>query len=437
MPFNGRPSGTAIAFASGQPFFVANTRDHPAVNQAMITATGAASAIWVPVLSDGGSIAVLAVGWREPIAELSAGAGNMLELLAAEAAIAIERAELITQLDSIARTDPLTGAQNRRALTERLADDLDRTRQTHDPLCVVIADLDHFKQFNDTYGHVQGDRLLKEAVASWGAEVRPTDTIARYGGEEFAFVLPGCGLEAAAKLADRLRLRVPSNQTCSLGVAAWQPGESVEELIGRADSALYRAKNGGRNRVEVDARPLAPAKASPDAPEVAGSVSQIVLSTTRRLLGMDLAFLSQIDGDQIIFRDLEGDAAAFGLEIDDHADVSGTFCARMLDGRIDGLVADTSIDPEHATLPVTQDCGIGAYIGAPVELADGRVLGTLCGVRSEAVTMLSDADLSLIRGLAQTIATHIQGLLGPDPSPDDIEAAWQQTVQRISPEPQR
>jgi diguanylate cyclase (GGDEF)-like protein len=142
---------------------------------------------------------------------------------------------------------------NRRAWDEELPRELARAARSGQPVCVVLLDLDHFKQYNDRHGHQAGDRFLKEAAAAWQAVVRKTDLVARYGGEEFAVLLPDCGLEDAMEIAGRLRTAQPEG-TCSLGVAQWDGREDVAALVARADRALYAAKDAGRDRVHADAR---------------------------------------------------------------------------------------------------------------------------------------------------------------------------------------
>jgi diguanylate cyclase len=117
-----------------------------------------------------------------------------------------------------------------------------------------MLDLDHFKEYNDTYGHQAGDRLLRTAAAGWTATLRQTDLIARYGGEEFVVVMPDCTLEAAVLAGERLRAAVPAGSTCSVGVAEVEGLSSAVELIGRADQALYAAKAAGRNCTRADTR---------------------------------------------------------------------------------------------------------------------------------------------------------------------------------------
>jgi diguanylate cyclase (GGDEF)-like protein len=116
-----------------------------------------------------------------------------------------------------------------------------------------MIDLDHFKQFNDTYGHPAGDRLLKAGAAAWSGQLRTVDHLARYGGEEFIVLLPGTDVEQAMMILRRVLSLTPSAQTFSAGVATWNGTESAEELVGRADAALYEAKRAGRDRMLTSA----------------------------------------------------------------------------------------------------------------------------------------------------------------------------------------
>jgi diguanylate cyclase (GGDEF)-like protein len=170
-------------------------------------------------------------------------------MAAESAAIARERAELMATLAEVARTDDLTGLANRRAWDEALDRELARARREETPLSIGILDLDRFKDYNDVHGHQAGDRLLKQLAAAWRQDLRVTDVIARYGGEEFALALPGCDLMDATALIERLRASTPAEQTVSAGLAVWDGQESAESLFGRADRALYAAKEGGRDRI--------------------------------------------------------------------------------------------------------------------------------------------------------------------------------------------
>lgn len=174
--------------------------------------------------------------------------------------------ELIAAREALrtkATHDPLTGLWNHEEILGILGKELSRGKRERSHVGAIMIDLDHFKQVNDTYGHMAGDAVLRKIAARMSSLMRPYDAIGRYGGEEFLLVLPDCDREYAAGIADRLRLSVGSAPldtpqgmipvTISLGVAV-SSGEgtrTVNALVQEADSALYRAKEMGRNRVEI------------------------------------------------------------------------------------------------------------------------------------------------------------------------------------------
>jgi diguanylate cyclase (GGDEF)-like protein len=243
------PSGAAAAFLSRQPFFVPDVRDQEAVAAEVIEATGVVSMHFQPIVGDQDAIGVLAVGWDRRCGQPTQRVVEGVRTLAAEAAIALERAALLARLQESARTDDLTGLPNRRAWEEQLPRDLARARREDQSVCVVMLDLDRFKDYNDKEGHQAGDRLLKLCAAAWSNQLRTTDVLARYGGEEFSLLLPGCTLADARVLVERLCEVTPNGQTLSAGIAAWDGNESPPALVGRADNALYEAKRAGRDRV--------------------------------------------------------------------------------------------------------------------------------------------------------------------------------------------
>jgi diguanylate cyclase (GGDEF)-like protein len=153
------------------------------------------------------------------------------------------------RLATLARVDGLTGVPNRRAWDEELSRVLVQAERSGRALHVAILDLDHFKRFNDSNGHQAGDRLLKEAAAAWRAQLRASDLLARYGGEEFAVLLEDSSAGQAAEILERLRAATPLGQTVSAGVATWDAGEPPEQLVARADAALYVAKRTGQNHI--------------------------------------------------------------------------------------------------------------------------------------------------------------------------------------------
>lgn len=149
----------------------------------------------------------------------------------------------------LSRQDELTGLPNRRAWNEELPQALDRARRRNRPITVAMLDIDHFKRFNDRYGHPAGDRLLAEAAAAWRTALRQGDLMARFGGEEFIVLMPDATAEEAAAVVRRALGRTPLGQTFSAGLAVWDFTETSDALTSRADNALYQAKAAGRNRV--------------------------------------------------------------------------------------------------------------------------------------------------------------------------------------------
>jgi two-component system, cell cycle response regulator len=176
--------------------------------------------------------------------------------------------ELVAARESMreaATRDFLTGLLNRAEIFNLLERELERSRREHKPLSVILADIDHFKKVNDTEGHLFGDETLREIARRLQSKLRPYDGVGRYGGEEFLLVLPSCDYEGAIQRANQLRETIAATRvvsgdvekviTMSMGVAVSEclgVGE-VENLLKRADTALYAAKNKGRNRVEYAA----------------------------------------------------------------------------------------------------------------------------------------------------------------------------------------
>jgi diguanylate cyclase (GGDEF)-like protein/PAS domain S-box-containing protein len=248
LPFTGRPSGAATAFSSADPYFVPDLTSDNVVAQGVRDELEVVSALWQPVIRNGVPIGVLTLAWEERVADPGERVRSLMGLLAAEAAVAIERADLLARLEAVARTDDLTGLANRRAWDEQLPRELSRAGRESRPLCVAMVDLDRFKEYNDERGHQAGDRLLKQVSAAWREMLRPSDTLARYGGEEFGLVLPNCPIEKGIEVVERLREYMVAGQTCSAGIAAWDGEEAPDALVRRADAALYEAKAAGRDR---------------------------------------------------------------------------------------------------------------------------------------------------------------------------------------------
>ena len=177
----------------------------------------------------------------------------------------LEVTELKAQLDNVRKeslTDPLTGVANRKAFDAEIASAIAVADETGDPLSLLMCDIDHFKVFNDTWGHQTGDHVLRLVGACMSENVKGRDTVARYGGEEFAVILRHTTLDGAMRLAEQIRGSVERKRlvkkssgdvlgiiTISIGVAQFVAGEPEADFIRRADACLYAAKHAGRNRV--------------------------------------------------------------------------------------------------------------------------------------------------------------------------------------------
>ncbi|MCD8139741.1 MAG: sensor domain-containing diguanylate cyclase [Planctomycetaceae bacterium] len=169
-------------------------------------------------------------------------------------------AQLVKKLNDLTIIDPLTSIYNRRHLVDQLTTAIVQARRQGHPLSIIMADIDYFKRFNDNYGHIFGDSVLRTVASLLRSGIRDgVDVPARYGGEEFIIVLPFIGLDECMVVAERIRKLVKSHPvscegeeltvTCSFGVAQYLDGETMERFIDRADEALYLAKNTGRDRV--------------------------------------------------------------------------------------------------------------------------------------------------------------------------------------------
>jgi diguanylate cyclase (GGDEF)-like protein/PAS domain S-box-containing protein len=246
-----REHGARVAMETGQPLFVADAQGSPNCDRRLPARSGARSVLFHPIADAGGVRGVLAIAWTEPREAIDDSDMMMIGVLAGEAALAMQRADLLGRLDELTRTDELTGLPNRRAWDELLREELASAERLDSPLSVAMLDLDHFKAYNDRHGHLAGDRLLRAAAAAWSGSLRGTDVLARWGGEEFAVLLPSCDAAGATALIERLRGTLPDGVTFSAGVATSGGADEPRALMDAADRALYRAKAEGRDRVVV------------------------------------------------------------------------------------------------------------------------------------------------------------------------------------------
>ncbi len=224
------------AFTTLEPIHCRDTELDERVDRTISSSTRTRSIIAVPLLHDGRAMGVLAVGHHEPDA-LDEQDVRALSLLGSVIGTALVRAELVAMLAAQAVTDDLTGLPNRRAWHEHLTLAFNRARRSGLPLSVVVLDLDGFKQVNDVHGHVEGDRLLREAAHILSGALRDMDILGRIGGDEFGVILEGADADAAADVVSRL-----PEAGASAGIATWDGLEDAASLLTRADAEMYRQK---------------------------------------------------------------------------------------------------------------------------------------------------------------------------------------------------
>ncbi len=244
IPVSG-PSAVARTFSSQRPVLINDDLEAQLGSRELWESAGRPeSALYEPLLRGVESVGVLSVGWAGGV-NPDGSRATVVGLLAHEAASVLARADTMDQLADMAETDPLTGLPNRRAWDAQVA------RAFGEDLSFTIAmlDLDHFKRYNDTRGHQAGDWLLHETAARWRDQLRAGDLLARLGGEEFGLLLIDFDAPHATEVVERLRGAVVDEQTCSAGLAARRDGEAPEQVMARADAALYEAKAAGRDRV--------------------------------------------------------------------------------------------------------------------------------------------------------------------------------------------
>ncbi len=179
---------------------------------------------------------------------------ELLSSLGRQLGMALENIRLYEEARALSLHDPLTGLANRRYLDISYASQVARSKRHAQPFSLMLLDIDHFKLYNDSHGHSQGDRILIQVADVLRDSIRSTDLAVRYGGEEFLFFFCDSKADAAFELAERIRLQIAGEigVTISIGIADYRVNDSLDTQILRADTALYKAKHAGRNRVEVE-----------------------------------------------------------------------------------------------------------------------------------------------------------------------------------------
>ena len=272
------------------------------------------------------------------------------------------------QLTDLARVDALTGVPNRRSWDHELARACAAAHSSQQPLVVAVLDLDHFKAYNDTFGHLMGDLVLKETAAAWQVVLEGHGVLARFGGEEFTVLLPGYRLDAAEPLLERLRTSVSGRQTCSVGVAVWDSREEPAELLARADRALYHAKRSGRDRIAVHDGTTSRELRAPSAAGVESLLSTVFQPIVHLATGQPAAF-------EALSRFSNGKPQ----EVFDRALLHGT------QATLEAAALRSALAGWRGTLPVSLNVG-GATLRSP------EVVAALQGDLSHVILELTESD---------------------------------------------
>jgi diguanylate cyclase (GGDEF)-like protein/PAS domain S-box-containing protein len=279
LPQNVFEASSCWALRTGHPHLViARDTTAPCTHAAGVTSTY----LCIPILAQGEALGILHFQATEEVPVLDDAELSLKTTFAGQVGLSVANIRLREALRTQSIKDPLTGLYNRRYLTEMLEREIRRAVRAEQSLGILMLDLDHFKKFNDTYGHDAGDTVLREAASFLTKSIRVEDTVCRFGGEEFVVILPTADLNAAHARAEKIRSKIRELSvlhqgqslgmiTVSVGVSTLpQHGTSPKELLEAADAALYRAKREGRDRVvNAEAR----ATVEPEANSVEASVA--------------------------------------------------------------------------------------------------------------------------------------------------------------------
>ncbi len=264
--FNARP-GEGIAgkvYEDGLPLLVEDAKEDQGIHHTARPRYKTDSFVIVPLKKEGQTTGVISIADKENGRPFSEEDLDLLQAMGSFITMAMDRSELhekAEELKEISITDPLTGLLNRRYFQERLLEEIERCKRHGLPVCLIMVDIDDFKQVNDTYGHLTGDEAIKSLAATLRKTIRSMDVASRYGGEEFTVILPQTSKEDAHLIAKRLcssfsaegttQLGIPG-LTISVGLSSFpEDAETINGLIDSADRALYQAKHSGKNQVIV------------------------------------------------------------------------------------------------------------------------------------------------------------------------------------------
>lgn len=343
-----------------------------------------------------------------------------------------DRTDAEDSLLALARTDALTGLPNRLHLLEYLHRTMARVDRTQRLMALMFMDVDRFKNVNDGYGHAVGDAILQQFSDRLRGAVRQVDFVGRLGGDEFLVVLEELVSEESAALVAQKILRgmkpefsVHQQQlsvSTSIGITLYRGGEArPEDVIRRADQAMYEAKNAGRNTFRFssdDGSQNKPDSASAPLARLIGTMPtgadgieqfmQDTLHSIRTHLGMDVAFISQFIDGQRVFRYVDTETDNTPIRVGGSDLLEDSYCQRVVDGRLPQLMPDTFLNREATALPVTRALSMRSHIGVPIRLKDGSVYGTYCCFGQKADASLNQRDLNMLRVFADLVARQLE-----------------------------